>query len=49
MVWLSLTSQKSGRIKILLEIDFFLSEAKVEILAVFQFTQYFVEFGKESF
>lgn len=38
MVWLSLTSQNSRSIKNLLEIDFFLSEGKVEVLAVFSFT-----------
>lgn len=38
MVWLSLASQKSRSIKNLLEIDFFLSEGKVEVLAMFSFT-----------
>lgn len=38
MVWLSLTSLNSRSIKNLLEIDFFLSEGKVEVLAVFSFT-----------
>lgn len=49
MVWFSLTSQNSTRIKTLLEIDFFLSEGKVEVVAVFQFPQYFVEDCKEFF
>lgn len=49
MAWLNLMSQKTGKIKTLLEIDFFLSEGKVEMLAVFQCPQYFVEVGKESF
>lgn len=38
MVWLSLTSPNSRSIKNLLEINFFLSEGKVEVLAVFSFT-----------
>lgn len=37
MVWLSLKSQNSTGIKPLLEIDFFLSDGKVEVVAVFQF------------
>lgn len=48
MVWLSLTSQKSSRIKTLFEKDFLEREGKVKMVAVFQFPQNFVEDDKES-